>query len=30
MGADLGPDVIYGTAPEDWEPPERITIPQSV
>jgi hypothetical protein len=27
-GADLDPDVIYGTAPADWEPPVRITIPQ--
>jgi len=28
-GADLDPDVIYGTAPADWQPPIRITIPQS-
>lgn len=27
-GADLDPDVIYGTAPRDWEPPMRITVPQ--
>lgn len=27
-GADLDPDVIYGTAPANWEPPMRITIPQ--
>jgi hypothetical protein len=27
-GADLDPDVIYGVAPADWEPPIRITTPQ--
>ena len=27
-GADLDPDVIYGTAPAGWEPPMRITTPQ--
>jgi hypothetical protein len=27
-GADLDPDVIYGTAPQDWQPPVRITVPQ--
>jgi len=27
-GADLDPDVIYGTAPHDWQPPMRITVPQ--
>jgi hypothetical protein len=27
-GADLDPDVIYGTAPADGQPPVRITIPQ--
>lgn len=27
-GADLDPDVIYGSAPGNWEPPIRITIPQ--
>jgi len=27
-GADLDPDVIYGTAPQDWQPPMRITVPQ--
>ncbi|MDQ6803863.1 MAG: DUF2442 domain-containing protein [Actinomycetota bacterium] len=27
-GADLDPDVIYGSAPADWQPPIRITIPQ--
>lgn len=27
-GADLDPDVIYGTAPPDWQPPVRISKPQ--
>jgi Protein of unknown function (DUF2442) len=27
-GADLDPDVIYGLAPADWQPPVRITTPQ--
>jgi hypothetical protein len=27
-GADLDPDVIYGTAPGDWQPPMRVTTPQ--
>lgn len=29
-GADLDPDVIYGTAPQNWHPPVRITVPQQV
>ncbi len=27
-GADLDPDVIYGTAPADWEPPIRVSSPE--
>jgi hypothetical protein len=27
-GADLDPDVIYGNAPADWQPPVRITVSQ--
>lgn len=27
-GADLDPDVIYGSAPSGWEPPVRITAPE--
>jgi Protein of unknown function (DUF2442) len=27
--ADLDPDVLYGTAPADWQPPIRITAPQN-
>lgn len=27
-GADLDPDVIYGTAPTGWQPPVRITVRQ--
>lgn len=27
-GADLDPDVIYGTAPANWEPEVRVTTPQ--
>lgn len=27
-GADLDPDVIYGTAPGDWQPLVRVTVPQ--
>jgi hypothetical protein len=27
-GADLDPDVIYGSSPPDWDPPVRITVPQ--
>lgn len=27
-GADLDPDVIYGSSPSDWEPAVRITTPQ--
>lgn len=27
-GADLDPDVIYGSSPPDWDPPVRITTPQ--
>ncbi len=27
-GADLDPDVIYGTAPADWEAPVRVSVPQ--
>lgn len=27
-GADLDPDVIYGVAPADWQPPVRISAPQ--
>jgi len=27
-GADLDPDVIYGSSPPDWEPAIRITTPQ--
>jgi hypothetical protein len=27
-GADLDPDVMYGNAPGNWEPPIRVTIPQ--
>ena len=27
-GADLDPDVIYGTSPAGWEPPVRVTTPQ--
>jgi hypothetical protein len=29
-GADLDPDVMYGTAPADWRPRVRITVPQRV
>ena len=27
-GADLDPDVMYGTAPADWPSPVRVTVPQ--
>ncbi len=27
-GADLDPDVIYGTAPADWPSPVRVSTPQ--
>ncbi len=27
-GADLDPDVIYGTAPPDWQPSVHVTVPQ--
>ena len=27
-GADLDPDVIYGSSPQGWEPAVRITTPQ--
>lgn len=27
-GADLDPDVIYGTAPAGWEAPVRVSIPE--
>lgn len=27
-GADIDPDVIYGSAPAEWEPPVRVTTPQ--
>ncbi len=27
-GADLDPDVIYGTAPADWKPSFHISVPQ--
>jgi hypothetical protein len=27
-GADLDPEVIYGSSPPDWEPAVRITTPQ--
>jgi len=27
-GADLDPDVIYGTAPADWQPLARVSTPQ--
>lgn len=27
-GADLDPDVMYGTAPAGWRPSVRITVPQ--
>ncbi len=27
-GADLDPDMIYGTAPPGWRPPVRVTTPQ--
>lgn len=27
-GADLDPDAIYGTAPPDWQPSFRVTVPQ--
>lgn len=27
-GADLDPDVIYGSAPPDWEPPVKVSSPQ--
>ncbi len=29
-GADLDPDVIYGTAPAGWQPPVRVTLPAHV
>lgn len=29
-GADLDPDVIYGSAPADWNPAVEITTPQRV
>lgn len=29
-GADLDPDVIYGTAPAGWQPPVRVTLPARV
>ena len=27
-GADLDPDVIYGTTPAGWESPVRISVPE--
>jgi len=27
-GADLDPDVIYGSAPADWQPPIRVSTPE--
>lgn len=27
-GADLDPDVIYGSCPPDWKPAIRVTSPQ--
>lgn len=27
-GADLDPDVIYGSSQSDWAPPVRVTTPQ--
>ena len=27
-GADLDPDVIYGTSPPHWEAPVRVSVPQ--